>query len=78
MESNNAISPLSGVDFVRNSSKLSPISHLGTRELFVLKTFIDDFGTVRKDSPNSELGFRTFELKDGEMDGEDSTGEAEC
>lgn len=40
-------------------TKLSPISHLVTREeFFVLETFRDDFGTTLNDSPKSELDFK--------------------
>ncbi|MCF8706243.1 hypothetical protein L3056_11080 [Corynebacterium sp. MC-25] len=62
----NLISPLSGVAFARNTSKLSPIAHLVTREeFFVFETFTEDFGTTRNDSPKSELDFKLLELKDG-------------
>lgn len=40
-------------------TKLSPISHLVTREeFFVFEAFSDDFGTTLNDSPNSELDFK--------------------
>lgn len=65
----NLISPLSGVDFVRNSSRLSPISHLVIAEVFfVLEALRDDFGTTRNGSPKSELNLRLLE-KEGEIDG---------
>ncbi|PSE93492.1 hypothetical protein C7G92_19045 [Acinetobacter baumannii] len=74
----NRISPLSDVDFVRNSSKLSPISHFVTREVFfAFETFNDDLGTTRSDSPNSELDLRLLEQKEGEMDGGE-TNAVEC
>uniref|UniRef100_A0A2P2L884 Sedoheptulose-1 family protein n=1 Tax=Rhizophora mucronata TaxID=61149 RepID=A0A2P2L884_RHIMU len=59
MQINNLMSPLSGVAFVRNSSRLSPISHLVTwEEFFAFVSFSDDLGAHRNDSPNRELDFR--------------------
>jgi len=70
MDTNNLINPLSGVAFVRNSSRLSPISHLVTSEVFfVFETFSVDLDATLRDSPNKELDFRLLKPKDGEMEG---------